>query len=126
MPAKFRDGLGDKFIITKGLDGCLFVYDSQEWSRLEAKVKELPFTDKNVRAFTRFFFGGAVECETDKQGRVCIPSYLREHAGLEKDTYVIGVSSRLEIWSKDGYEKYTNDETAGPEMFAEKMAELGI
>lgn len=126
MPAKLREGLGDKFIVTKGLDSCLFAYSLEEWSSLEAKVKGLPFTDKDVRGFVRFFFAGACECEADKQGRVILPAYLREYANLSKEAYILGVSSRVEIWSAENWGTYMNSEHAAPEMFAEKMAELGI
>jgi len=84
IPSKFREGLGEKFILTKGLDNCLFAYSLEEWSNLEAKLRSLPFTDKDVRAFVRFFFAGAAEVEVDKQGRILIPQNLREYAGLEK------------------------------------------
>jgi len=126
IPSKFRDGLGEKFIVTKGLDNCLFAYSLEEWSNLEAKLKSLPFTDKDVRAFVRFFFAGATECETDKQGRILIPQNLREYAGLEKDVYVIGVSTRVEIWDKAKWENYSGDENMSAENIAEKMAMLGI
>ena len=126
IPSKFRDGLGEKFIVTKGLDNCLFAYSLEEWSNLEAKLKSLPFTDKDVRAFVRFFFAGATECETDKQGRILIPQNLREYAGLEKDVYVIGVSTRVEIWDKAKWENYFGDENMSAENIAEKMAMLGI
>ena len=126
IPSKFRDGLGEKFILTKGLDNCLFAYSLEEWSNLEAKLKSLPFTDKDVRAFVRFFFAGATECETDKQGRILIPQNLREYAGLEKDVYVIGVSTRVEIWDKAKWENYSSDENMSTENIAEKMAMLGI
>lgn len=126
MPSKFRDGLGEKFIVTKGLDNCLFAYSLEEWSNLEAKLKALPFTDKDVRAFVRFFFAGATECETDKQGRILLPQNLREYAGLEKDVYVIGVSTRVEIWDKAKWENYSGDDNMSAENIAEKMAMLGI
>ena len=126
IPSKFREGLGEKFIVTKGLDNCLFAYSLEEWSNLEAKLKSLPFTDKDVRAFVRFFFAGATECETDKQGRILIPQNLREYAGLEKDVYVIGVSTRVEIWDKAKWENYSGDENMSAENIAEKMAMLGI
>ena len=126
IPSKFRDGLGDKFIMTKGLDNCLFAYSSEEWSNLEAKLKSLPFTDKDVRAFVRFFFAGATECEVDKQGRILIPQNLREHACLEKDIYAIGVSTRVELWDKTKWEQYSGDENIGSDKIAEKMAMLGI
>ena len=126
MPSKFREGLGEKFIVTKGLDNCLFAYSSEEWDNLQAKLKMLPFTDKDVRAFIRFFFSGATECEVDKQGRILLPQNLREYAGLDKDLYVIGVSTRVEIWEKTRWETYSGDENMSPDSIAEKMAQLGI
>lgn len=126
VPSKFRDGLGEKFILTKGLDNCLFAYSSEEWANLEAKLRSLPFTDKDVRAFVRFFFAGATECEVDKQGRVLIPQNLREYAGLDKDVYIIGVSTRVEVWDKNKWENYSGDENMSAGNIAEKMAMLGI
>ncbi len=106
IPAKFREELGPNFVITRGLDQCLFVYPESEWKQLEQKLKALPFTKKDARAFTRFFFSGATECELDKQGRVNISSPLRKYAGLEKECIVIGVSNRVEVWSKSTWEEY--------------------
>lgn len=126
VPSKFREGLGEKFILTKGLDECLFAYSSEEWSNLEQKLKTLPFTDKDVRAFVRFFFAGASECELDKQGRILVPQNLRDYAKLEKDLYVIGVSTRVEIWEKSKWEEYCNGDSMSPDKIAEKMAMLGI
>jgi MraZ protein len=126
IPAKFRDGLGEKFILTKGLDNCLFVYSEEEWINLEAKIKSLPFTNKDVRAFARFFFAGATECELDKQGRILIPQNLRDHAKLDKDIYLIGVSTRVEIWDKAKWEEYCSEDNISPDEIAEKMAMLGI
>lgn len=126
VPAKLREGLGEKFIVTKGLDNCLFAYSQSEWIELETKLKALPFTDKDVRAFVRFFFAGATECESDKQGRILIPQNLREYAELSKDVYIIGVSTRVEIWDKEKWEKYSNDEQVSGDNIANKMAMLGI
>ena len=126
VPSKFRDGLGEKFIVTKGLDNCLFAYSAEEWGNLETKLKSLPFTDKDVRAFVRFFFAGATECEVDKQGRILLPQNLREYAALDKDIYVIGVSTRVEIWDKAKWENYSGDENMSADNIAEKMAMLGI
>ena len=92
MPAKFREDLGEKFIITKGLDGCLFVFSSTEWTKFEEKLATLPISNKDARAFTRFFFAGAMDCELDKQGRFLISSNLREFAGLTKDVKIIGMN----------------------------------
>ena len=101
VPAKFREILGDNFIVTKGLDGCLFVYPNDEWTRFEEKLKSLPLTNKNARQFTRFFLAGAAACEVDKQGRILLPQVLREFASLEKDVVLVGVASRIEIWSRN-------------------------
>ncbi|MCT8139031.1 division/cell wall cluster transcriptional repressor MraZ [Anaerobacillus sp. CMMVII] len=106
IPAKFREELGPNFVITRGLDQCLFVYPESEWKLLEQKLKALPFTKKDARAFTRFFFSGATECELDKQGRILVSQPLRQYASLEKECVVIGVSNRVEVWSKSTWEEY--------------------
>jgi MraZ protein len=116
IPAKFREELGASFVITRGLDHCLFVYPRSEWENLEAKLKSLPFTRSDARAFVRFFFSGATESDLDKQGRVLIPPPLREYAKLVRDCVVIGVSNRVEIWSKDTWEEYS---AKAAESFAE-------
>ena len=105
MPAKLRQDVGEKFIITKGLDGCLFVFSQNEWLNFETKLKALPLSDKNARNFVRFFLSGATECEIDKQGRFLIPNNLREAAKLEKDAVIVGVGTRLEIWDKATWQK---------------------
>jgi MraZ protein len=106
IPAKFREELGTTFVLTRGLDQCVFGYPQEEWEHLEKKLKALPFTKKDARAFTRFFFSGATECQLDKQGRVNIASPLRQYAKLEKECVVIGVSNRIEIWEKSIWENY--------------------
>jgi MraZ protein len=126
MPAKFREDLGEKFVVTKGLDNCLFVYPNEEWRSLEQKLRTLPLTSKEARAFIRFFFAGAAECEADKQGRILIPANLRDYAGLEKDLSIIGVSTRVEIWNRDAWESYNGESSMDQEAIIEKMAELGI
>lgn len=126
MPSKFREGLGQEFVMTKGLDNCLFVYPKSEWKVLEEKLRTLPLTNKDARAFIRFFFSGATECILDKQGRVLIPQNLREHSKLEKDAVIIGVSSRIEIWSKEEWADYNDDDSLSYDNIAEKMAALGI
>lgn len=126
VPSKLRDGLGDKFVLTKGLDGCLFAYSKEEWTNFEEKIKSLPLTNKDARAFVRFFFAGAVECEIDKQGRALIPPMLRTYAGLNKDLVIIGVSSRVEIWSQEKWDNYSEAEDLEADELAEKMAMLGI
>ena len=126
MPSKLREGLGQKFIVTKGLDNCLFVYPFEEWERFEKKLRTLPLTNRDARAFVRFFFSGATECILDKQGRILIPNNLREHAKLVKDAVIIGVSSRIEIWSKEEWDRYNNDDSLSYDSIAEKMEQLGI
>jgi MraZ protein len=106
VPSKFRDDLGEMFIITRGLDQCLFGYPLSEWALIEEKLKGLPLTKKDARAFTRFFFSGATESELDKQGRINIPAPLLQYAKLEKECVVLGVSNRIEIWSKQIWEDY--------------------
>ena len=122
VPAKFREILGDVFVVTKGLDGCLFVYPNSEWEKIEEKFREIPLTGKDARKFTRFFFGSAADCELDKQGRVLIPANLREYAGLGKEVVLIGVLNRIEVWSK---ERYLQEECDDMDDIAEKMAALG-
>lgn len=124
MPAKLRDEIGYKFIVTKGLDGCLFVFPLKEWEIFQEKLRALPVSDKNARNFTRFFFAGAIECEIDKQGRFLVSSNLREFAGLDKDVVIIGMNSRLEIWSKEKWQQC--DETISADEIADHMTELGI
>ena len=126
MPAKLREDIGEKFIVTKGLDGCLFAYSITEWTNFEEKLKTLPLTNKNARDFVRFFLSGAVECEIDKQGRFLIPGNLREYAILEKEIIIIGVGTRIEIWNREEWKKYSSDENISADEIAENMTMLGI
>lgn len=124
VPAKFREMLGDTFVVTKGLDGCLFVYPNEEWTNIENKFREIPLTTKDARKFSRFFFAGAADCEVDKQGRILIPSVLREFAGLKKEVVLVGVLNRIEIWSKERW--LGENEYEDMDEVAEHMAELGL
>lgn len=124
VPSKFREQLGNEFVVTKGLDGCLFVYPNSEWQSIEEKFRNISMTSKDARKFSRFFFAGAASCELDKQGRILLPSVLREYADLQKDVVLVGVLSRIEIWSKDRWIE-TNDYDDMDEV-AEHMAELGL
>jgi len=126
IPSRFRDALGTTFVLTRGLDQCLFVYPQEEWKALEQKLKSLPFTKADARAFTRFFFSGAVECELDKQGRVNIPSHLKEYARLTKECVVIGVSSRIEIWSQEIWEEYFRQSQDSFNEIAEKLIDFDL
>ena len=126
MPAKLRDDIGEKFIITKGLDGCLFGFSQNEWTNFEEKLKTLPLTNKNARDFVRFFLSGAIECEIDKQGRFLIASNLREYATMEKEVVIIGVGTRIEIWNKDNWNEYSDEEDYISNELAFEMENLGI
>lgn len=123
IPSKFREQLGDEFVITKGLDGCLFIYDHAEWAAFEENLKSLP-PNKNSRQLVRFFAAGAAAVEVDKQGRILIPANLREFANLQKDVVLAGVASRIEVWDKELWD----EENACDNMddIAEQMADLGL
>ncbi|EFM12810.1 MraZ protein [Paenibacillus curdlanolyticus YK9] len=126
IPSKFRESLGDTFIVTRGLDNCLFVYPRNEWSVLEQKLKALPLMKSDARAITRFFFSGATECELDKQGRVNLPKHLCEYAKLDKECVVLGVSSRVEIWSKETWAGYYEQSEEAFNEIAEKLVDFDI
>ena len=122
IPSKFREQLGEEFIVTKGLDGCLFVFPQDEWQAFEEKL--LPLTPKGARQFTRFFVAGATPGELAKQGRIILPATLREFAGLDKDVVLAGMLNRIEIWSKD---KWTENNACGDmDDIAEQMTQLGL
>ena len=103
MPAKFREQLGDEFVVTKSPDKCLYVYTNEEWKNFEEQLATLPITNKGTRQFVRFFLAGAASCEVDKQGRILLPAVLREYAELDKEVVLAGTSKRIEIWNKDRY-----------------------
>jgi MraZ protein len=126
VPVKFRESLGSSFVVTRGLDKCLFVYPMEEWESLELKLKSLPMTRSDVRSFVRFFFSGATECELDKQGRILIPSSLRDYAGLGRDVYVLGVSNRVEIWADSAWNTYSDDAAENFAEIAEKLVDLSL
>lgn len=125
IPSRFREELGDRFVITKGLDNCLYAYPMEEWANLEQKLKSLPLSSKDARAFVRFIFSGASECLPDKQGRVIIPQNLLDYANIQKDVVTIGVSARFEIWSRENWDSYNSSNMDFDEI-ADKMSRLGI
>lgn len=125
VPSKFREELGDTFVVTKGLDGCLLAYAKTEWDRVTTGLRELSLVDKNGRQFIRFFFAGAAEIEMDKQGRILIPEKLREFAGITKEVVSVGADNKLEIWSKDRYEGLETPPDAMDEIM-ERLSEMGI
>ena len=105
IPSKIRYELGEKFIVTRGIDNCLFIYPQDEWKNIIAKYRELPNT-KDARNFMRIFLAGATECEFDSHGRINVSSPLIKYAGLEKECVIIGVNDRLEVWSKERWEEF--------------------
>ena len=124
VPVKFREALGDEFVVTQGLDGCLFVFPNSEWKNFEEKLKSLPMSNKDARKFVRFFLAGAALVEIDKQGRILIPPVLRQFAALEKDVVVVGVGSRVEIWDKNRWDDSTTFENM--DEIADHMSDLGL
>ena len=123
IPAKFRTELGEKFVVTRGLEKCLYVYSESEWNNIVAKLKTLPFTKKDVRTFVRSFFSGATECEFDRQGRINITSPLVSYADITKECVIIGANDRLEIWSEDGWNTFFIENADKIEDIAENLFE---
>lgn len=126
MPSKFRNELGETFYIGKGLDKCLFVYPVETWNEFVGKLKNLSTFNKEERFFLRRFVSGFSECSFDKQGRILIPTNLRDFIGLNSEVAVIGVIDRIEIWNKENWNDYYNDKEFDFDSIAEKMSDLGI
>ncbi|MCI5623990.1 MULTISPECIES: division/cell wall cluster transcriptional repressor MraZ [Anaerostipes] len=124
IPSKFRETLGQEFVITKGLDGCLFVFPIKEWKAFEEKLRSLPLINKDARKFSRFFLAGASTCELDKQGRILVPGTLREFAGMNKEVVLTGMLDRIEIWSKDKWNE--NNSYEDMDDIAASMQDLGL
>lgn len=125
IPSKFREEIGNEFIVTRGLDKCLFVYSKLEWDKIVKKLRTLPFTKKDARNFTRFFLSGACICELDRSGRVCITSPLIEYADITKDCVIIGANDRLEIWAKESWEEFMNSNEDNFAEMAENLFDSG-
>lgn len=123
VPSKFREALGDTFVVTLGLDGCLYMYSNLEWESFLTSLRELP-ANKDGRKLIRYFMAGAADCEIDKQGRVLIPAELREKTGMEKDVVFVGVLNKIEIWSKERWEE--NDDFDSVDEMAEHLADCGV
>lgn len=124
IPSKFREALGSEFVLTKGLDGCLFVFPMKEWEAFEEKLRSLPLIDKNARKFSRFFLAGASTCELDKQGRILVPGTLREFAQMDKEVVLTGMLNRIEVWSKEQW--LENNAYDDMDDIAQSMQELGL
>ena len=124
MPSKFRDALGDSFIVTRGMDSCLFVYPKESWDNLTSELNQLSFTKKDVRAFQRFFLSGATMCEFDKQGRINITTPLTSYASLSKECVIIGVNDRIEIWAEDKFNSFLDENIENISDIAERLFEV--
>ena len=124
IPSKFRNLLGEDFVISKSLDGCLAIYEKSKWDEFEQKLNELPFTNEKARNLKRFILGSSTVCELDKQGRILVPKPLRESAGIAQDVVTIGVGDHIEIWSK---ERFSTDENFNDyKKLSQDMEGLGI
>ena len=126
VPSKYREELGYKCVLTKGIDKCLYIYPMSEWERFMTKLSALPSSDMNARAFVRHFYANAVECEVDRQGRLTIPQELLDYAGIDKELVTIGILDKIEIWSRAEWENAEDGPQLAPEDIAQKMAEYGI
>lgn len=126
IPSKFRLELGESFVVTRGLENCLFVYSLVEWEKISSKLKTLPFTKKDARNFSRFFLSGACQLEFDKQGRINLPDTLISYATLNKDCVVVGVGDRLEIWSSELWDKFFMDNQDNLSDMAENLFSTDI
>lgn len=126
VPVKMRAKLADGAVVTKGLDACLFIYPKTEWEAMAKKLASLPISDKKARAFSRMMLAGAMDVEFDKQGRVLLPSYLREFAQLKGSAIVAGLYNRIEIWNENSWKKYKNESNADSDEVSEHLSELGI
>lgn len=126
VPSKLREQLGVSFVVTKGIDKCLYAYPNNEWEIFESKLRQLPTTNANSRKFVRFFLGSATDCEVDNQGRILLPTTLREYAGVTKDVTIVGVGDKAEIWSKERWDEQINMDDLDFDEIAQGIEELGI
>lgn len=126
MPSKFRSELGEKFYITKGMDNCLFVFPQEEWDKIDKKINKLKLSRREARAFARLFYAGAIDVGLDKQGRTLISQNLRDYASLKKDIVIIGVSTRIEIWDKEIWDRYNDDDLLDYNSLTDSLTDLDL
>lgn len=126
VPVKFREALNDGAVVTRGLDGCLFVYPVKEWQALADKLAKLPLAQANTRAFVRLMLAGAMEVSLDKQGRVMMPDYLRRYGKLKRKVVIAGLFNRLEVWDEEAWEAYRHGTEQESGAIAEAMSNLGV
>ncbi len=126
MPSKWRKELGKKLVVTRGLDNCLFVYPQKEWQTITKKVGQLPLGQADTRGFNRFFLSGAVEVEVDSVGRILVPDFLKDFAGLGTKVVLAGIYDRVEIWAENKWEEYKRRIESQADQLAEKLGEVGV
>ncbi|MEK7506654.1 MAG: division/cell wall cluster transcriptional repressor MraZ [Patescibacteria group bacterium] len=126
IPARFRKEIGDRAVLTRGLDGCLFLFPLKEWGELADKLGKLPIGQQDTRAFVRLILAGASEVETDQLGRILVPDFLRDYAGLKKSVIIAGLFNRLEIWDDEKWTAYKTNLEKNSDRIAEKLGELGV
>ncbi len=126
VPAKFREQLGANFVLTRGMDGCLFGYPDSEWQALQAKLAQLPLTKKDARTFVRFLYSAATECEVDKQGRINVPKSLMDHAALDKECVLVGVANRIEVWSAERWQSFADSAAEDFDEISENLMDFGL
>ncbi|HDP37298.1 MAG TPA: transcriptional regulator MraZ [Candidatus Atribacteria bacterium] len=126
LPAKFRRELGNQMVITKGLDNCLFLYPLKQWEKISEKLSEMPIGQADTRGFNRFMLAGAIEADLDSMGRILLPDYLRNFAGLKNKVVIAGVYNRLEIWDESKWDKYKMKIEKKADDLAEKLGEVGL
>lgn len=126
VPAKFREQLGANFVLTRGMDGCLFGYPDSEWQALQEKLAQLPLTKKDARTFVRFLYSAATECELDRQGRINIPKPLMDHAGLAKECVLVGVANRIEVWSSERWNNFADSAADDFDEISENLMDFGL
>ncbi len=126
IPQKYREGLGDEFMLSKGLDGCLWIHPMEDWDEFSAKLKTLPMIDKESRIFKRFFLSGATRCCLDKQGRILIPASLRTYAKIDKDAVLVGMDNRIEVWSRQQWDDQNDISEEDMDKVSEHLAQIGF
>lgn len=126
VPSKFRSELKNKVVVTRGLDKCLFMYPIRVWEDLAAKLGTLPVGESNTRSFIRLMLAGAIDCEIDRQGRILIPDFLKDYAGLDKNVIITGVYNRLEIWDESKWNEYKVNAEKNTDEIAEQLGKLGV
>ncbi len=127
MPSKFRDQLDDVFYLTKGMENCLFIFSQDEWDKMAEKINEMgQLSRRKSRGFARLFYAGATDISLDKQGRILIPPNLREYGGIDSEVYILGVAKRIEIWSKENWEAYSDDDFLNYDNLTETMVDFNL